>query len=81
MHDAKTVLRLLKEEGMRKINFAGGEPFCEGRVPWGTRAVLQKEELSLPVVTIVTNGSKVNSDWLKAYGRFCGHICCFMRQR
>lgn len=76
---------------MKKINFAGGEPFLYpdflGNLvrytlfPWLARLPLldssnlrchrySKEELHLESVSIVTNGSLVQEDWLEAYAPY-----------
>ncbi|KAL1616636.1 hypothetical protein SLS56_011339 [Neofusicoccum ribis] len=66
---AKEGLRMLKAAGMRKINFAGGEPFL---YPKFLSKTLQfcKEELRLESVSIVTNGSLVTSSFLAQYGQY-----------
>lgn len=55
--DMKTGLRLLKNAGMRKINFAGGEPFL-----YPTKLAMLcrfcKEDLGLESVSIITNGTR-----------------------
>ena len=66
--NARRGLHLLKEEGMQKINFAGGEPFLEAKL-LGMLCQEAKETLNL-AVSIVTNGSKVKEGWMKQYGRF-----------
>ncbi|KAI1741069.1 hypothetical protein F4680DRAFT_417069 [Xylaria scruposa] len=67
--EMKRGLHLLKEAGMRKINFAGGEPLLYPH----TLAMLCrfcKEELKLESVSIITNGTKVTKKWLEENGRF-----------
>ncbi|KAI1159396.1 hypothetical protein F5B18DRAFT_637245 [Nemania serpens] len=57
-------LYLLKKAGMRKINFAGGEPFLyPGKLAMLCRFC--KEELGLESVSIITNGTKVTKKWLE----------------
>jgi radical S-adenosyl methionine domain-containing protein 2 len=51
---AKRGLLLLKRAGMRKINFAGGEPFLYSKF-LGEMIDFCKEELRLESVSIVTN--------------------------
>ena len=63
----KRALRLLAEAGMRKINFAGGEPFLYPR-PLGAMVDYCKQELGLESVSIVTNGSLVREDFLRKHG-------------
>jgi radical S-adenosyl methionine domain-containing protein 2 len=65
----KRGLRLLKEAGMRKINFAGGEPFLYPK-QLGWLCQYCKEVLALESVSIITNGTKVTKAWLDKYGRF-----------
>jgi radical S-adenosyl methionine domain-containing protein 2 len=64
--EAKKALRLLKEAGMRKINFAGGEPFLYPRF---LSAMLKycKQDLNLESVSTVTNGSKVTEKFLREH--------------
>jgi len=62
-------LRLLKEAGMRKINFAGGEPFLYPK-QLGWLCQYCKEVLALESVSIITNGTKVTKTWLDKYGKF-----------
>ncbi|KAK5102108.1 hypothetical protein LTS08_004569 [Lithohypha guttulata] len=68
LNDAKKGLRLLKEAGMRKLNFAGGEPFLHPNF-LGSLVDYCKEELRLESVSIVTNGSLVREEWLKTHAR------------
>jgi len=66
--EAKKGLRLLKDAGMRKINFAGGEPFLYPRF-LGEMVDFCKHSLYLESVSIVTNGSLVKRDFLRKHGR------------
>ncbi|KAJ8314125.1 hypothetical protein KUTeg_008686 [Tegillarca granosa] len=71
LDEAKQGLRLLKDAGMEKINFSGGEPFLIERGKYvGELVKFCKEELSLPSVTIVSNGSLVTEKWFDKYGCF-----------
>lgn len=71
LDEAKQGLRLLKDAGMEKINFSGGEPFLIERGKYvGELVKFCKEELSLPSVTIVSNGSLVTEKWFDKYGEF-----------
>ncbi|RYP43488.1 hypothetical protein DL768_009905 [Monosporascus sp. mg162] len=65
---AKDGLRLLQKAGMRKINFAGGEPFLYPKF-LGELVDFCKENLHLESVSIVTNGSLVKEDFLRRHGR------------
>ena len=67
LDNAKRAMLLLKEAGMRKVNFAGGEPFMNPKF-LGQLAKYCKATLELESVSIVTNGSKVTSAWLAEYG-------------
>ncbi|GAW14921.1 hypothetical protein ANO14919_043260 [Xylariales sp. No.14919] len=67
--DMKRGLRLLKEAGMRKINFAGGEPFLYPR-ELAMLCRFCKEELRLESVSIITNGTKVSKKWMEKYGQW-----------
>ncbi|XP_043926482.1 radical S-adenosyl methionine domain-containing protein 2 [Protopterus annectens] len=68
---AKQGLSLLKEAGMQKINFSGGEPFLHERGEFlGQLVKYCKEELKLPSVSIVSNGSLITERWFKRYGEY-----------
>lgn len=67
--EAEHGLSLLKEAGMRKINFAGGEPFLY-KTFLGHMARFCKEQLHLESVSVVTNGSLVDEKFLREYGRY-----------
>lgn len=62
-------LSLLKEAGMRKINFAGGEPFLYPK-KLAMLCRFCKEELGLESVSIITNGTKVTKKWLDQNGKY-----------
>ena len=59
----KKALRLLKDSGMRKINFAGGEPFLYPAL-LATLVEYCKVELGLESVSVISNGTKINEKWL-----------------
>lgn len=67
--DMKRGLRLLKAAGMRKINFAGGEPFLYPKT-LGMLCWYCKDELKLQSVSIISNGTLTNKSWLEEYGRY-----------
>ncbi|KAF2154163.1 radical SAM enzyme [Myriangium duriaei CBS 260.36] len=64
---AKKALALLKAAGMRKLNFAGGEPFLYGKF-LGEMIDFCKQDLHLESVSIVTNGSLVTESFLLKHG-------------
>ncbi|XDG06256.1 hypothetical protein ABKA04_005871 [Annulohypoxylon sp. FPYF3050] len=67
--DMKRGLRLLSEAGMRKINFAGGEPFLYPR-ELGMLCRFCKEELGLESVSIISNGTKITKKWMDQHGQW-----------
>ncbi|KAF2966140.1 hypothetical protein GQX73_g7414 [Xylaria multiplex] len=67
--EMKRGLRLLKVAGMRKINFAGGEPFLYPR-KLAMLCRFCKEDLGLESVSIITNGTKVDKKWMKEHGQW-----------
>ncbi|CAF9938061.1 MAG: hypothetical protein HETSPECPRED_000755 [Heterodermia speciosa] len=69
LSDAQKAMTLLQRAGMKKINFAGGEPFLHAQF-LGQLAQYCKQTLRLESVSIVTNGSKVTAAWLERYGRY-----------
>jgi len=68
LEDAKKGLRLLKESGMEKVNFAGGEPFLKAKF-LGMLVQYCKETLKLNV-SIVSNSSKITEKWFETYGQY-----------
>lgn len=67
--DAKKGLKLLHEAGMRKINFAGGEPFLFPK-QLGEMVEFCKRDLRVESVSIVSNGSKLTDKWFSQYGQY-----------
>ncbi|XP_009902325.2 S-adenosylmethionine-dependent nucleotide dehydratase RSAD2 [Dryobates pubescens] len=71
LEEAKRGLKMLKEAGMEKINFSGGEPFLQDRGEFvGKLVQFCKQELKLPSVSIVSNGSLIREQWFKKYGEY-----------
>ncbi|XP_075840235.1 S-adenosylmethionine-dependent nucleotide dehydratase RSAD2 [Microtus pennsylvanicus] len=71
LEEAKRGLLLLKQAGMEKINFSGGEPFLQDRGEYVGKLVrFCKEELALPSVSIVSNGSLIREKWFRDYGDY-----------
>nr|CAL36990.1 viperine-like protein [Suberites domuncula] len=69
--EAKRGLKMLKEAGMKKINFSGGEPFIKDDGQYVGKLVRYcKQSLKLPSVTIVSNGSLITEDWFQEFGEF-----------
>nr|XP_057947098.1 S-adenosylmethionine-dependent nucleotide dehydratase RSAD2 isoform X2 [Doryrhamphus excisus] len=54
---------------MEKINFSGGEPFLDEKGDYlGKLVQYCKQELQLPSVSIVSNGSMIREKWFQKYG-------------
>ncbi|XP_051579444.1 radical S-adenosyl methionine domain-containing protein 2 [Myxocyprinus asiaticus] len=71
IEEAKQGLRLLKNAGMEKVNFSGGEPFLQDRGTFvGELVRYCKQELELPSVSIVSNGSLIKETWFQKYGDY-----------
>ncbi|NXA29361.1 RSAD2 protein, partial [Ibidorhyncha struthersii] len=71
LEEAKRGLAMLREAGMEKINFSGGEPFLQDRGEFvGQLVQFCKQELKLPSVSIVSNGSLIRERWFKKYGEY-----------
>ncbi|PTB61997.1 radical SAM enzyme [Trichoderma citrinoviride] len=66
--NAKRGLKLLKEAGMKKCNFAGGEPFLYPKF-LGEMIDYCKVTLQLESVSIVSNGSLIKEQFLRKHGR------------
>lgn len=55
--------------GMEKINFSGGEPFLHDKGHFlGELVKYCKQDLQLPSVSIVSNGSMIKEQWFQEYG-------------
>lgn len=55
--------------GMEKINFSGGEPFLHDKGEFlGELVQFCKQDLRLPSVSIVSNGSMIKERWFQKYG-------------
>eukprot|EP00794_Sanderia_malayensis_P016701 gene16701-18395_t len=69
--DAKLGLKMLRDAGMQKINFSGGEPFLHKRGKFlGELVKYCKEELQVPSVSIISNGSLITEKWMKEFGKY-----------
>ncbi|XP_064080498.1 LOW QUALITY PROTEIN: S-adenosylmethionine-dependent nucleotide dehydratase RSAD2-like [Macrobrachium nipponense] len=69
LEEAKRGLRMLRDAGMEKVNFSGGEPFMKDRGRYvGEMVRYCKRDLQLPSVTIVSNGSLIKEDWFREFG-------------
>ncbi len=66
---AKEGIRMLAKLGLRKLNFAGGEPFLYPDF-LGKLCEFCKKVLGLESVSIVTNGSKIKEKWFEKYGSY-----------
>ena len=69
IEDAIRGLYLLKKAGTKKINFAGGEPFC---FPDYLGKLIQecKENIKFDKLSIITNGSLVTKNFFEKYGKY-----------
>ncbi|EGR47368.1 uncharacterized protein TRIREDRAFT_64288 [Trichoderma reesei QM6a] len=65
--NAKRGLKLLKEAGMKKCNFAGGEPFLYPKF-LGEMIDYCKDTLQIESVSIVSNGSLIKERFLQKHG-------------
>ncbi|PSN69002.1 radical SAM enzyme [Corynespora cassiicola Philippines] len=65
--NSKLVLKMLANEGMKKLNFAGGEPFLYPR-QLAELCQYAKQELKLESVSIVSNGTRIRENWLRENG-------------
>jgi len=69
IEEAKRGLTLLHAAGMKKINFAGGEPFLYEKF-LGELCQFCKTTLKLESLSIVSNGTKVTERWFLKYGQY-----------
>lgn len=68
--DARVLMRMIKDAGIYKVNFAGGEPLLHPSIG---EYVRYAKELGMRV-SLITNGSLVRKTWLCAYGQFIDQI-------
>lgn len=69
IEEARRGLQILKEYGVKKINFAGGEPFTESRF-LGELVKICKLELKIEKISIITNGSLVKRKFFEDFGKY-----------
>ncbi|CAK0879872.1 unnamed protein product [Prorocentrum cordatum] len=69
MDEAQLCLKRLRDAGMKKINFSGGEPFLHPK-HLGELCRFCKETLKLESVSIVSNGSKIQERWFQQFGDY-----------
>ena len=62
-------LKLLKEAGTRKINFAGGEPFTKANF-LGELMKQCKDNIGIKKVSVITNGSLVRRNFFEKFGKY-----------
>jgi radical S-adenosyl methionine domain-containing protein 2 len=67
--NAKRIIKELRDAGFRKINFAGGEPFLQPKL-LGKLVQYAKVDCGYESVSIISNGSKVQEQWFKEYGKY-----------
>jgi len=73
LDEAKRGMRLLKDAGTKKINFAGGEPLMlKHHAFLGELIRFLKEDLRMESVSIVSNGSFLSKsrNWFAQYGKY-----------
>mmetsp|Transcript_12151 Transcript_12151/g.21361 ORF Transcript_12151/g.21361 Transcript_12151/m.21361 type:complete len:341 (-) Transcript_12151:118-1140(-) len=67
LSDAQRAMKLLRDEGMIRVNFSGGEPFLQAK--WLGAMCQYSHELGV-TVSIVSNGSKITDKWMKQFGQY-----------
>lgn len=67
IENSKRGFRLLKDAGMRKTDFAGGEPLLYPRFLGRSEDYCRK--IGVESVSIVSNGSKVTESFLRSHGK------------
>lgn len=71
IEQSKRILKLLRDSGSKKINFAGGEPFLpEYRERLGQMVEYAKQECGFESVSIISNGVYVNEPWFAKYAKY-----------
>jgi radical S-adenosyl methionine domain-containing protein 2 len=69
IEDAKRGMKLLTEAGMKKLNFAGGEPFLYTKF-MAELLRYGKQDLAIESRSIVSNGSKITEKFLRENAAF-----------
>ena len=69
LEEAIRGLKILKDYGVKKINFAGGEPFTAPNY-LGELVRYCKEEIKIEKISIITNGSLVKKDFFDKFGKY-----------
>jgi organic radical activating enzyme len=64
---AEAGLKLLRQAGCEKINFAGGEPFVHASLLGQLCRLSHQMGLA---VSIISNGSLITDKWMKEYGQY-----------
>ena len=62
LDEAGEIVRLLSQEGFKKINFAGGEPMLYPELD----SLIREAKESGMTTSIITNGTKITDIWLDA---------------
>jgi radical S-adenosyl methionine domain-containing protein 2 len=62
------LIKILRDAGAEKINFAGGEPFLFPEILG--EMVKASKEMGYDSTSIISNGSKIKTDWLVKYGKW-----------
>ena len=70
LEQVKKGLSLLRNKGMKKINFSGGEPFIFADDFLGPIIRYCKLELHLEYISIISNGSLIKERWLNQFGKY-----------
>lgn len=65
IEDAKKAMSILKEVGMTRINFSGGEPFLKPKMLG--QMITHAHNIGVSP-SIVTNGSLIRKKWMERYG-------------
>lgn len=62
------IIKILKEAGAEKINFAGGEPFMYPEIVGNL--VKASKEMGYDSTSIISNGKLIKESWLDKYGKW-----------
>ena len=68
LENQKLLIKILKEEGAEKINFAGGEPFLYPETLG--QLVKYSKEIGFNSTSIISNGSKIKRDFFEKYSKW-----------
>ena len=70
LENAKKIILAVRQQGGKKLNFAGGEPFLPEYHERLGEMVKYAKQIGFESVSIISNGKFIKEKWFKDYGQF-----------